>query len=65
MQANQKKPKEDQNDMSYFEDEDMGPSDNDEVMLDVKDLKQPQEAEDNNSTVSSESKNIVIIDSHI
>ena len=51
--------------MSYFEDEDMGPSDNDEVMLDVKDLKQPQEAEDNNSTVSSESKNIVIIDSHI
>lgn len=54
--------------MSLFKDEDMGSSDNDEIMLDVKELnsKQPQEASSNNSTNSSESKNIVIInDSNI
>lgn len=47
--------------MSIFEDEG---SDNAE-MADVKDSKQPQEALDNNSTDSSESKNIVIIKSHV
>ena len=46
--------------MNYFDDEGPSGSDNDE-MIEIKDAKQPQEAEDNNSTDSSESKNIVIV----
>lgn len=48
--------------MSQF-DEEEGPSDdNDEI---IEDSQQPQEAEDNNSTVSTESQNIVILESKI